>query len=356
VGGQGKKGRQPRPQAEADQSHQQRLEQNHAHEHPVGGPHGLEHAEVAEIVQGEIVEDLAGDRRTHHEAHDDHEAEVDEHPGVLEHEIQGLLLELAGRQGRQFRSLGDAFGHGLGRFPGFGLDQDEREHLAVARIEVLGLGVGRIKDGIGPEGGRGPGDAHHRGALFVDLQGVAHAQGTRRLARDGRALGEPVACAVFVHDDGIGHAQVRQLAFDDLARTADQGGVVEAEDGGVFQLAVGQSDALASLVQGHGPQHALDAAHPIELGVEQGPGFVRRAHHGVHDPDVGQADVGDEAVGVRKHGEKDARLLDHEDRGQGDAGNDAEIFPLVAKEHGDGDAKHMWCCCRRVFCAVRRRT
>ena len=72
--------------AEADEAHQQRLEQNHSPKHPIRGSHGLEDPEVAQVVQGEVVEDLAGDRGADDKPDDDHEAEVGENAGVL-HEI-----------------------------------------------------------------------------------------------------------------------------------------------------------------------------------------------------------------------------------------------------------------------------
>jgi len=93
---------------------------------------------------------------------------------------------------------------------------------------------------------------------------------------------------------------------------------------------------LVSLIERHRPLDAIYSAYPIELGIEQWLGVVDELYFGVHNPYVRQANVGNETVGVRQDADQDAGLLDHDDRGQSDAGYDPNVLATVAEEHFEG--------------------
>ena len=107
-----------------------------------------------------------------------------------------------------------------------------------------------------------------------------------------------------------------------------------------LESAVLQARLEQALVQRHGPLHALDAAHAVQLGVLQRLDVVDELHLGVHDPDVRQAEVGDEAVGAGHQADEDGRLLGDEQGGEGQPHDDAQVLAAVADQHFQGDVIH----------------
>src|SRR5262249_6560121 len=61
---------------------------------------------------------------------------------------------------------------------------------------------------------------------------------------------------------------------------------------------------------------------------------------GVHHPDVGAFEVADLAGGVEQQAAEDGTLLRHQQRGEGDAEDDAEVLDPVAGQHFQRDPVH----------------
>src|SRR5205085_9068535 len=89
-----------------------------------------------------------------------------------------------------------------------------------------------------------------------------------------------------------------------------------------------------------GPFDALRAADAEELGVLQGLDVVDELHLGVHDPDVGEARVRDEAVGPGHQADENRHLLGDEEGGDRQTEDNAEILAAVAGQHSKGDVDH----------------
>ncbi len=70
-------GRQADADPVAEQSDHRGLQQDHADDPSVGHPHRLQGTELLDVLEGEVVEGLPGDRRAHQEAQEGGDAEID---------------------------------------------------------------------------------------------------------------------------------------------------------------------------------------------------------------------------------------------------------------------------------------
>ena len=169
---------------------------------------------------------------------------------------------------------------------------------------------------------------------------VAHLERNRLAAGLLRLLRQPGCRPHVVDDDGVLAAQVGEAALDHDGRPADQGRVVEAQQVDGLEVAVLEARLQEPLVERHGPVDAGDAAHPEELGVLHRLDVVDELDLGVHDPDVGLGQIGDDAVGAGHQAGEDRGLLGDEEGREGEPHDDAQVLAAIAHEHFQGDAVH----------------
>jgi hypothetical protein len=103
-------------------------------------------------------------------------AEVDRDAGVLEVVLHRHLLEVVARHGPEAVTGLDARRHRVRVLPRGRVRQHEGQQLALARRELRGARVGRVHHGLALEGARDAADAHHDGAVVIELERVAHGQ------------------------------------------------------------------------------------------------------------------------------------------------------------------------------------
>ena len=92
-------------------------------------------------------------------------------------------------------------------------------------------------------------------------------------------------------------------------------------------------------MQGRRPSHAIDRAHPVEIGVAHRLGVIRLFDHRVADPDR-RADVMDRRIRPTHDAEEDRSLLGHEQGGEGQAAEEHRQLGAISKEHVQGEAIH----------------
>ena len=149
-----------------------------------------------------------------------------------------------------------------------------------------------------------------------------------------------MVCHVRVHHDAVGASEILKPAFHHRGGAADQRGVVEADDVAGLEIAVVEPGLQDAFVKRDGPVHALDPADAQQLRVLDRLDVINELDFGVHHPDVGEARVGDEAVGAGHEAHEDGHLLGDEERGDGEAEEDAEVLAPVAGEHLERDVDH----------------
>jgi hypothetical protein len=143
-----------------------------------------------------------------------------------------------------------------------------------------------------------------------------------------------------VHDHALRPTQVVQRALDHLGRAADQRRIVQPDDVAGLEVAALEPGLEQALIERHGPLDALHAADAEQHCVLHGLDVVDELHLGVHDPDLRQAGVADEAVGPRHQADEDRRLLRDEQGGERQAHDDAQVLGPVAHQHGNRDGVH----------------
>ena len=74
----------PTPEPVADQPHLEPLGEHHQQDRPVARAHRLEGPELADVLDGEQIEGLAGDRRADEKAEQHGDPEVDRDAGLLQ--------------------------------------------------------------------------------------------------------------------------------------------------------------------------------------------------------------------------------------------------------------------------------
>ncbi len=91
-------------QAVSDRADENGLDEDHSQKDGAIGPHRFERAEVFQVVEGEVVERLAGDDGADEKAQGDGDAEVDGDAGVGHEVVDGFPDEL--RPGERAQSRG----------------------------------------------------------------------------------------------------------------------------------------------------------------------------------------------------------------------------------------------------------
>ncbi|NLJ47309.1 MAG: cation:proton antiporter [Treponema sp.] len=135
-------------QAIAQGANHQGLQDDHAQQDRVAGAHGLQGAEVAKVLEGEIVEGLTGDGGPDEKAQHDGDPEIDGDTGALHIIVEGQIFEILSRVGCQPRALADPISETLRLDLVGSLDENKREQLALLRGEGGSPAVGGVDHGL----------------------------------------------------------------------------------------------------------------------------------------------------------------------------------------------------------------
>lgn len=174
-------------------------------------------------------------------------------------------------------------------------------------------------------------DAHDHGLPVVHLELFAEREGF---------LGPKLLEAIFIHEDRVGMSQVAEIAERDILRSADERGVVEADEDHLLEGAIGEPAAVDAFVEPHRPGHARHTANAIEVVFAHRLDIVDELDLAVHDPNVGPANVLDLADGKRHQPAEDRALLGNEERGECHAEHNADELGGVARQHFERDPAH----------------
>ena len=309
----------------ADEANGECLEHDHAGEDSVGCAHGFERAKVAEVFENEGVKGLAGNGEADDEAEENGRAKGNRDAGVPDVPPDGDPEEFFFGVGFEAGGFGDAAGDDGGILAGLRTGKDAGEHFALRGGILHGLVVSGEEVGIAGEGHASFADADNAGFVVVDFEDLADIDGS------GGIFAEFFR-AVFVEEDGVGQTQIFEAALDDFGGRAGESGAVNAHELDEFEGAVAHAGAEVALIKGRGPGDTLDGADAVDVGVAEGFGVVDLLDHGIDDPDWG-ADVVESGSGPLHDAAKDGRLFGHEQRGEGKAADEHDVFGAVAEEH-----------------------
>src|SRR6266571_859095 len=325
------RGRHAGADGEAKSRHAPGLQEDHADESAVRDAHGLEGAELLQILDREQVEGLAGDHRPDDEGHGDGDAEVDRDAGVLEVVVDAVPHELLRRPGTEARLLRDAGRERLGADPGHRPGDDEGELGPLASQEVDGFAVAGVHDGQAREGSRGIGDAHDRDPVVVHLQGSTQFQ---RLVREKEQV------ARLVDDDGVRLAQALPGTHEHLPGRARESRVVQPDEERHRELALQRPGNRVSLEEADRP---LDARHSADAGqvrVLESLRLLPVLRLRVHHPDLGVGHVENLARRALKNIGEDGGLVLQQERAEGDREHQAEVLRPITGQHPEGHEIH----------------
>ena len=223
--------------------------------------------------------------------------------------------------------------------------------MPLGGADLDGAGVGGVQDGLGQEARAQVCKADDGEAMVVDKDIVAHAHVSQHARIGLVAFVRPVAGGIKrdaegrtrgsgVKDRGVGLAQREDVAFDDGGGGAHERRVVDADDRDAAKVARWQAGAEGARVQRHGPRDTRDASHALKGGVGHGHGLVAVFDGGVHDPDVGLGNVGDQGVAALHHAREHREHVGDEEGAEDDAQQHAQPLGGVARQHAQGEADH----------------
>ena len=178
--------------------------------------------------------------------------------------------------------------------------------------------------------------------MIVHLDRHADRERNGRPSGDRAGPRERAAHAVDIDDHAIGKFEVGEPARDHERRSADQRRIVKADQRAALKGDVGEAHARIADIERHRPSDAIDAAHAADGGVGEWLDIAAVLHMRIHHPEIGEAGIAHEAVGHVEDAEEQRRLLRHEERGEGQAKNEAEIFAAIAEQHPQRDGQHWY--------------
>ncbi len=173
--------------------------------------HGLEDGKVADVLDGELVEDRGREEQADDKAEGDGNAEVDADAGRDDDEGLAAGAELVVAEGDHVTEGVDLRLHHADVGVVADLDEDVADPLAAGGGEGDGVLEGRVDDRVGLKAELGLAEPDDHRAAVVDLEHIAEVH-----AAELRAGG-------LFDDDRVGEAEVLDSTLDHLRRAADEG-------------------------------------------------------------------------------------------------------------------------------------
>jgi len=193
------------------------------------------------------------------------------------------------------------------------------------------VGELHVADGQAGEGGQGVRQRGDGDAVVVDLDDFAD-----RIA----AVLPDAANERAIEDERIAAPDRLGCGGPIVRRQANKARIVDADQGQRVDRPIGRFERGRRAKVRHGPVHAIDRPHPIKLGVADREPLLGLADSLVHDPHLGFAHVQDRVRTPCQKASKNRNLLCHEQGGEGNPEDQAEILHPIAHQHFQGHAQH----------------
>src|SRR4029077_7209710 len=189
-----KQGSQAGPEAEADCSDCDGLQENHPGEAPVRHADGFQGAKLFQVFESEEVEGLSGNDGANNHCDSDGDTKIDRYASIFQVVPDAVPSEFICSP-RAKASLGfDPPRNFLRTHTSRSFHQNIGELCAFASDKIDGLAVSRMDDRITEERSRSIRDADDHGLVVIEFQGAVD---LKRLAREKQDV------AGFVEHDGI---------------------------------------------------------------------------------------------------------------------------------------------------------